>query len=323
MGRMTNRRWALAFTLLAVIVLTSVAGFLLWGNSKAEAVESAPGSPEGLASTRISATSVSLAWKDRSRNEEGFLLYRDRALIATLAKGTTTYDDVNLRPATTYLYEVKAVNAFGESAASPCTFKTSNPPIRVRLDRVGVHDNGESGIRELLGGGTGEVQVGIVISDGKTTTQLTFPPKGAYKLKPDETMPVGSLVFETVEIGESLRVIATAYEDDGGLGEQVLYKALDIAAKRYIGNPASLALTLSGVDLSKIVAGIFGAEDDWLGTYDTQWTGGENWGVRSYADVQCMKEDGKVGLRLWFTVECPVYDYSSDSINTAAGTPNP
>ena len=77
------------------------------------------------------------------------------------------------------------------------------------------------------------------------------------------------------------------------------------------------------MDLSKVVAGIFGAEDDWLGTYDMQWAGGDNWGVGSYSDIECMKEDGKVGLRLWFTVECPVYDYSSERAKTTAGASNP
>jgi hypothetical protein len=118
------------------------------------------------------------------------------------------------------------VREYLQSDPASLTAKTLNPPIVVRLDRIGVHDNGESGIREVLGG-KGEVQVGIIVSDGKATVKEKFPPASSYSLEPDESVSIGATVFDTAEVGDSLRIIATAYEDDGGLGEQVLYEALE------------------------------------------------------------------------------------------------
>jgi hypothetical protein len=186
---------------------------------------------------------------------------------------------------------------------SSATITTPNPPIKVVLDRIGVLDNGESGIRDPFGTANGEVQVGIIVTDGKSTVKKVFPPQGYYELKENTTVDVGATVFETAEVGDSLRITATAFENDGGLGEQVLYEALEFAVKMYIGPGASLALTLSGIDLSEEIGGLFGEESDWLGTYDKQWLPADDWGIGQYIDVQCPIGDGKIGLRLWFTVE--------------------
>lgn len=171
------------------------------------------------------------------------------------------------------------------------------------LDRIGVHDNGESGLRDMLGTGNGEIQVGVIVTDDKSTIKKVYPASGHYSLKIDESVDIGDTVFQTAEVGDSLRVVFTAYEDDGGLGEQVLYNALEFAIKAYVGPGASIALSLSGIDLSEEIGGLFGQESDWLGTYDKQWTSADDWGVGNYVDVDCPIGDGKIGLRLWFTVE--------------------
>ena len=137
-------------------------------------------------------------------------------------------------------------------------------PIIVWLDKIGVHENGEEGelFREfnllLLEPGKGEVQVGLVISDGKNTKQIRLPNKDSYELNRDEVIQVNALVFETQEVGDYLRFFATAYEDDGGLGEQVIYKVLDLATGSYIGMPTSILMKLSGVNFAEIYAEIFG-----------------------------------------------------------------
>jgi hypothetical protein len=60
---------------------------------------------------------VRLSWNDVA-NENGYKVYRDGALIATLGSGTTTYDDVspNYQP---HSYRVDAFN--GDSSASSST----------------------------------------------------------------------------------------------------------------------------------------------------------------------------------------------------------
>jgi len=185
----------------------------------------------------------------------------------------------------------------------PTTTHVTNPPLKVTLDRIGVHDNGESGIRNPLGTNNGEIQVGIIVSDGQKTIKKVFPAEGHYSLKEDGIVDVGSVVFQTDEAGDYLRIMATAYENDGGLGEQVLYDALEFAVKTYIGPASSIALSLSSIDISEEIGGLFGEESDWLGTYDETWLPSANWGTGTYADVECPIGDGKIGLRLWFRVE--------------------
>jgi hypothetical protein len=185
------------------------------------------------------------------------------------------------------------------------------------LEKIGVHENGEEGkfARELWDiiraqPIKGEMQVGFVVSDGKYTQKLAFPAKGYYSLMTDEVIYVNSLLFETEEVGDSLKIFATAYEQDGGFKEQLIYKVLDIATGKYIGNPAGLVITLAGIDFSKIYADIFGAEDDWMGSYVTELNVSNNWGVGQYSDIKCKRENGNIGLRIWYKIECPVYDYS-------------
>jgi hypothetical protein len=312
----------------AAIVIVATGGLLWWttaqkthsdgssdlsrqpGSSSTTAAPliGAPAAPRQLASSQVTATSVRLIWQNASNNEESLLVYRDGKEIARQSGGTISFDDHALEPSTSYLYEVRAVNSFGQSPAVSLSVKTLNPPILVRLDRIGVADNGESGIRGMVGG-RGEVQIGLIVSDGRATAKVKFPPSKSYSLNPDESVPVDATVFEASEVGDFVRIIATAYEDDGGLGEQVLYNGLEIAARAYTGPVGSAVLSASGVDISQQAGNLFGAEDDWLGTYDAVWSAGQNWGVGQYADVQCRTKEGTVGLRLWFTIKCPVYDY--------------
>ena len=283
----------------------------MYSNWKTSIMQIPPKAPSGLIAEPLSAIQVKLTWKDNSNNENGFLLYRDGKRVIELPENTKRYVDTKLRPGTSYSYEIKAYNQAGESDTILCSVKTLNPPIIVWLDKIGVHENGEEGelFREF---GNGEVHVGVVITDNITTMQNNLPKKDCYSLKRDEVVAVGAKVFDTKEIGEYLRVVVIGYEEDGGFGEQLIYKALDIATGSYIGMPTSILFTLSGVDFTKIYSDIFGAEDDWLGTYVSEWTSSDNWGVGRYVDIKCKKDDGDVGLRLWFRVECPVYDYTSE-----------
>ena len=268
-----------------------------------------PKAPSDLTAKQLSATEVELTWKDNSNNEIGFLLYRDGKKVADLPENRKNYVDSKLKPGTTYSYEIKAYNQADESDVVICSVKTLNPPIVVWIDQIGVHDNGEEFLRDFDGG---EISVGVIVTDGKTTTKIRLPSEGFYHLRKDEITSVKLQVFSTEEVGEYLRVVAIGYEDDGGSGEQLMYKLMDIATKSYIGGPTSILLTLSGIDFTSIFSEIFGAEDDWLGTYVSEWTSDHNWGVDRYTDVSCKNKDGNVGLRLWFRIECPVYDYSSE-----------
>ena len=289
------------------IVLITFAGYAVYENWKISMTKIPPKAPVNLTAKPITATTMELTWKDTSRNENGFVIYRDGIVTANLSENAKKYVDVALRPATNYKYQIEAYNQAGKSDIVTALVRTLNPPIVVWIDQIGVHDNGEDLLRDLDGG---EINVGVVITDGKTTTQIRLPNEGYYHLKDDGVTDVKFRVFSTAEVGDYLRVAAIGYENDGGSGEQLLYKVMDIATKSYIGGPASKLLTLSGIDFTSIFSQLFGAEDDWLGTYVSAWQNDSNWGVGRYIDIESKNKDGKVGLRLWFRVECPVYDYS-------------
>jgi len=302
---------------LVVLVLALVAfvGYDYWKTSIMQIPAKAP---SDLTAKPVSATQIELTWKDPN-NEKWFLLYRDGEEIEVLPENTKSYVDSGLRPATSYRYEIKAYNLAGESDIVACSVKTLNPPIQIWLEKIGVHENGEEGesfremwdilhSRQL----TGEIQVGFVITDGKITLKPYIPNEGCYSLKQGEILPVDRLLFTTPEVGDYIRLFATAYEQDGGFKEGLIYKMLDIVTGLCMETPTSLLLDLSGVDFSEIYAEICGEEDDWLGSYESLWNSSNNWGVGSYADIQCKRENGNIGLRLWFRVTCPEYDYSSE-----------
>ncbi len=304
--------------LVIALSLLVLGGYIWYANWKAEIMKIPPKAPSELIAKPMSAIQVKLTWKDNSNNENGFLLFRDGKEIMELPENTQSYVNSGLRPATSYRYEVKAYNQAGESDVVLSSVKTLNPPIQIWLERIGVHENGEEGesFRELWDimrqqALTGEIQVGFVVTDGENTLKTPVPHKDYFEFKQDDVIPVTLLIFETEEVSDSLRLFATAYEQDGGFKEEVIYKVMDIVTGSYIGTPTSLLLTLSGVDFSKIYADIFGAEDDWLGSYVYEWNSSNNWGVGEYTDIKCIRDNGNVGLRLWFRVVCPVYDYSS------------
>ena len=311
------RKEILVLVLVVAIAFLSLGGYLLYSNWQISIMRIPPKAPSELVAIPTSAIEVKLTWKDNSNNENGFLLYRDGEKIAELQKNTRSYIDSGRRPATSYCYEIKAYNLAGESDIVLRSVRTLNPPIQIWLEKIGVHENGEEGesFRELWDilrsqQVTGEIQIGFVITDGKNTLKTSIPNKGYIELKQNEVTPVSALLFSSGEVSDYIRLFATAYEQDGGFKEQVIYKVLDIATGSYIGNPTSILLTLAGVDFTKIYADIFGAEDDWLGSYVSEWTVSDNWGVGNYIDIQCKRDNGNIGLRLWFRVVCPIYDYA-------------
>jgi len=264
-------------------------------------VEKVPAAPSNLVAKPASATSVTLEWIDNASNEDGFRLYRNDNFVETLRDNLTTYRDTGLKPATSYRYVVKAYNAVGESGGCSCTARTPNPPITVRLDRIGVYDNREPWTR----GTDGEVYVGIIVTDGNTIVKKQFPREGHYKLAKNETVDTGTIIFSVDEVGDHMRIAAIGYEDDGGPGEALLYQALGAVGEAYISGGAATLLEMTDFSLGNLLAKLFGAEDDWLGSYEDSWDSNNNWGIGKYRDIACEDERGIQCLRLWFTIESP------------------
>jgi len=259
-----------------------------------------PDAPYNLTAVAVSQSIVNLQWMDNSDNEDGFMIYRDNTLVATVGVNVTTFQDTGLEPATTYQYAVAAYNQIGESEASLCTVTTPNPPITVTLDRIGVYDNREPWIR-----GVGDVYVGIIVTDGNTIVEKRFPAGEGqcYSLDKNETVDIGAIIFSTNEVGDYIRIAAIGYEDDGGPGETLIYQALGVAAEAYISGGAATLLEMTDFRLGNLLAKLFGAEDDWLGSYENSWGSADDWGIGRYTDLACEDERGIQCLRLWFTIE--------------------
>jgi hypothetical protein len=58
---------------------------------------------------------VSIGWIDQADNEDGYRVYRDDGLIATLGANATSYTDNPTRPGP-HTYEVEAFNTGGASS---------------------------------------------------------------------------------------------------------------------------------------------------------------------------------------------------------------
>ena len=92
-----------------------------------------PAAPANLASTLITATSVSLTWKDNATNEETFDIERADSYLSNWTKvgsvpfNAVSFTDNTLSPYTSYSFRVKAVNANGSAVSN--TLYAGTPKI--------------------------------------------------------------------------------------------------------------------------------------------------------------------------------------------------
>lgn len=309
------KKETIGIILIIIVVITLISGYFWYRNWKDEISKIPPTAPGDLVATQITATQVKMTWRDNSNNEIGFIIYRDGEKLGEISENKKTYLDTGRKPATSYHYQIKAYNLAGESELVSYTATTLNPPIKIWIEKIGIHENGEEGELgreyDIFGKpAKGEEYISVLIQDGKTTAQKEFH----YSLHKDEIMVVNELVFDTIEVGDHLRLFATSFEDDGGKTEQLIYEAMGVVATSGFDLPTSVLFKVAGVDISGIFADIFAdlfaSGDDFMGSYVQDCDSSNNWGVGKYVDIGCSRENRHVGLRLWFRIECPVYSYS-------------
>jgi hypothetical protein len=315
--------WIIASLLIVIVVFTGILVFRnnptptsnIAANSETKLTNQPPSGtektnipPTNFTASVVTATQITIGWKINYNDGHQLRLYRNGSIVATLPISVTSYQDSNLAPATNYTYRLEEFKT-NETLGSPeLSVKTKNPPLNLIIEKVGVHNNGESGLR----GKTGEVNLGIDIYDGTTVTQKRLPGTDYYHLKVDETTDINQLIFSTAEAGDTLRISIIGYENDGGDGEQFIYDLTAAVATSYITGPVGVFLKLTNVDLSTVISKLFGGQNDWLGTYTADFSTANNWGVGEYSSIECLDKDQEVGLILWFKIECPVYNYPSN-----------
>ncbi len=94
-----------------------------------------PEAPTGLNATTVSSSQIDLSWTDNSDKESGFKIERKIGIdgtysqIATVGANIVTYSDTGLTQGTTYYYQIRAYNSFGDSAFSDeANAATTSPP---------------------------------------------------------------------------------------------------------------------------------------------------------------------------------------------------
>jgi hypothetical protein len=88
--------------------------------------------PTELMARALSTTQIRLTWKDGSNNETGFALYRrsedgEFSQVGIIPANRTNYTDSGLRPATSYIYHLRANTRDGTSATSNEAAATTLP----------------------------------------------------------------------------------------------------------------------------------------------------------------------------------------------------
>ena len=104
-------------------------------------LEAYPNPPGNLRDVDKSESYVRLSWIDRSNNEKGFRVFRsldgeNYIMLYELPENSTTFEDRNLSPGTTYHYYIEAFNDSGSSGRSNIlvvrTNNINDPPTDLR-----------------------------------------------------------------------------------------------------------------------------------------------------------------------------------------------
>jgi hypothetical protein len=91
-----------------------------------------PAAPSNLAATASSSSQIDLTWNDNSENEDGFKVERKTDTggfteIGMAGANITSFSDTGLNPETTYTYQLRAYNEYGDSVYSNETSATTLP----------------------------------------------------------------------------------------------------------------------------------------------------------------------------------------------------
>lgn len=300
----TRREWFLLCVLIVLIIVVLAVFLHARGYqpfvSVIQGSKTPPTAPSSLSGQAVSSSQITVHWADNSKNEDGFRIYRNGALIGSVGPGITTFQDDDLKYATVYSYLVAAYNEYGETQClTPASIKTLNPPITVTLDKVGVLFDHDPFIK-----GAGEIYVYIGVTDGASEPELIrVPSSGTISLNDNESTGVRKQLFAKGSVGNELRIVAVAFESDDPAVAQLVNVLTNTLMSYLLGDYSGAVSSLVALlqsqpsqDDETYQQMAESSADDFVGAVEQTWTVGENWGIGSHADVT------SGDLRLWFTI---------------------
>ena len=300
----TRREWFLLCLLIVVIVI--VVAIFLHGRGYQPLApviqdgKTAPIAPNGLTGQVVSYSQITIYWVDNSQNEDGFRIYRNGALLASVAPDTTTFQDNDLNYATVYSYLVTAYNEYGETQSpNTANIRTPNPPITLTLNKIGVLFDHDPFVK-----GRGEIYMYIGVTDGESDPQLVrVPSSGTISLNDDESQEIHQELFASNSVGNGLRIVAIAFESDNPAIDQLVSLLTNTLTSYLLGDYSRAVSTLVALLQSQPSVGeenyqemAESTADDFVGAIEQTWTVVEDWGIGSHADVT------SGDLRLWFSI---------------------
>ena len=146
------------------------------------------GDPSGLTANVVSSSQINLSWTDGTLNESGFTVERSPdgtagswGEIANLPAGSENYSDAGLAAATTYFYQVRAYNGFGESGYTLPASATTDVAPAIELSASGNKVKGKHSIDLSWTSSTTSAmdiwENGSLIADGVAGTSYTHSTK--------------------------------------------------------------------------------------------------------------------------------------------------
>jgi len=110
-------------------------------NATTQALPAVPAAPTGFSAAAASSSAVNLAWTNNAVNADNYQVYRSAnnnqsyVLWAVLPATAVSYTDTGLFANAVYYYQVRAVNAGGNSAFAPESYAKTldNPPVITKL----------------------------------------------------------------------------------------------------------------------------------------------------------------------------------------------
>ena len=188
---------------------------------------------------------------------------------------------------------------------TPSETHSPSPPLNLRIDYIGVKDamgDDDYGEDFLYG----EIQLVIVITDGKSEPQTCYIPQETpqglegYTIPDFSKIEISQKIYHTASAGDYLKLSVIAYDVDSKTKLMT-----DAAILELLGTIAGMPETR----IFKELVSLLPVENDLVGEYEATWYPDENYGIGQH-EVSCLDKSANknffVGFSIWSDKEPPL-----------------